>query len=94
MCVFLLGELWLFLKVAARDRTEPQSDASRSAAWSFDGEAILLMRRPIRPAIRKPREHFVQCVSRSLVFLRNRVTLMAGCADPKSAASHEPHGHR
>jgi len=42
----LLGELWPFLKVAARGRTKPQSDASRSAAWSFDGDAVLTVRGP------------------------------------------------
>ena len=36
----------LWLKVAARDRTKPQSDESRSAAWSFDGHAVLTVRGP------------------------------------------------
>ncbi len=35
LCVLLLGELWPFLQVAARPRTKPQSDASRSAALCF-----------------------------------------------------------
>jgi len=42
----LLGELWPFLKVAAGARTKPQSDASRSAAWSFDWHAVLTVRGP------------------------------------------------
>jgi len=60
------GSFGPFLKAAVKGRTEPQSAASRSAAWSFPsfpsfhGEAILWVRRPIRPGIRRPREHFVQ----------------------------------
>ena len=35
LCVVLLGELWPFLKAAARSRTKPQDAASRSAACVF-----------------------------------------------------------
>jgi hypothetical protein len=45
----LLGELRLFLKVAARVSTTPQDDASRSAAWSVDGDAIFWCDAPDRP---------------------------------------------
>ena len=44
LCAILLGELWPLLKVAAPDRNRPQDDASRSAAWSFDGDAVLTVR--------------------------------------------------